>query len=44
MQTGYLKSPYENRIALIVADAEFVYEGCEVFVNFYGCNVNSGFH
>lgn len=44
MPTGYLKSPYENRIALIVADAEFVYEGCEVFVNFYGCNVNSGFH
>lgn len=41
--TGYIKSPYENRIALIVADAEFVSEGDEVFISFYGCNLATGF-
>lgn len=41
--TGYIKSPYEERIALILADAEYVYEGDEVFVNFYGCSLNYGF-
>lgn len=41
--TAYIKSPYEDRIALIVANAEYVYEGREVFVNFYGCNLSSGF-
>lgn len=44
LPTGYLKSPYENRIALIVADVEFVFEGSEVFVNFYGCNLSKGFN
>ena len=43
MPTAYIKSPYEDRIALIVADEEYVYEGNEIFVNFYGCNVNIGF-
>lgn len=41
--TGYIKSPYEERIALILADAEYVYEGDEIFVNFYGCSLNYGF-
>ena len=41
--TAYIKSPYEDRIALIVANAEYVFEGREVFINFYGCNLNSGF-
>ena len=43
MPTAYIKSPYEDRIALIVANAEYVFEGREVFINFYGCNLNSGF-
>lgn len=43
LPTGYIKSPYEDRIALIAADAEYVYEGEEVFINFYGCNLNAGF-
>ncbi|MBP5464046.1 MAG: hypothetical protein J6Y13_02590 [Treponema sp.] len=43
MPTAYLKSPYEDRIALIVADSEHVFEGSEVFVQFYGCNLRSGF-
>lgn len=41
--TGFIKSPYEDRIALIIADAEYVSEGNEVFINFYGCNLSSGF-
>lgn len=43
MPTAYIKSPYEERAALIVANAEYVYEGSEVFVKFYGCNLNMGF-
>lgn len=43
MPTAYIKSPYEERIALIVADAEYVFEGEEIFVNFYGCNLKTGF-
>lgn len=42
--TGFLKSPYEERVALIVADAEYIFEGHEVFINFYGCNLSSGFN
>jgi len=30
-------------VALVVADAEYVFEGNEVFINFYGCNLSSGF-
>lgn len=41
--TGFIKSPYEDRVALVVADAEYVFEGNEVFINFYGCNLSSGF-
>lgn len=41
--TGYLKSPYEDRVALIIADSEYVFEGNEVFISFYGCNLSSGF-
>lgn len=41
--TGFLKSPFESRIALVVADSEFVFEGEEVFVKFYGCNLEKGF-
>lgn len=43
MPTAYIKSPYENRIALIVADAEYVFEGEEIYVNFFGCNLKTGF-
>lgn len=41
--TGYLKSPYENRIALIVAHSRYIFEGSEIFLNFYGCNLDKGF-
>jgi hypothetical protein len=41
--TAFIKSPHEDRIALIVANAEYVFEGEEVFIKFYGCNLNFGF-
>lgn len=43
MPTAFIKSPYEDRIALIVADAEYAFEGREVFMKFYGCNLDFGF-
>lgn len=41
--TGFIKSPYEDRIAIIIANAEYVSGGDEVFINFYGCNLSTGF-
>ena len=35
---------YEERVALVVADSEYMFEGNEVFINFYGCNLSSGFN
>lgn len=43
MPTSYIKSPYEDRIALIVANSEHVFEGDEVFITFFGCNLKTGF-
>lgn len=43
LQTGYIKSPYEERFALIVAKVLFVYEGHEVFVDFYGYSSDESF-
>lgn len=40
---GYLKSPYENRVALIVCSSSYVFEGSEFFLSFYGCNLKVGF-
>lgn len=42
--TGYIKSPYEDRVAVIVATSQFVWEGYEVFLDFYGCNLKVGFN
>lgn len=43
MPTGYLKSPYENRIALLLAYSQYVFEGSEIFLRFYGCHLDGGF-
>lgn len=42
--TGYIKSPYEDRVAVIVATSQYVWEGYEVFLDFYGCNLKVGFN
>lgn len=41
--TGYLKNPYENRIAVIVLSSKYVFEGSELELAFYGCNLAKGF-
>lgn len=40
---GYIKSPYENRVAVVLTNASFVFEGSELFVEFAGCNLSVGF-
>jgi hypothetical protein len=41
--TGYIQSPYENRVALVFASSRYVFEGSEMFLDFYGCNLDVGF-
>ena len=37
---GYIKSPYENRIAVIVINSRYTFEESEMFASFYGCHLN----
>lgn len=41
--TGYFKSPYENRAAVVLIGSKYVFEGSELFAEFYGCALNIGF-
>lgn len=41
--TGYIQSPYENRVALVFVSSRYVFEGSEMFLDFYGCNLDVGF-
>ena len=40
---GYLKNPYENRLALIIAEEQFGFEGFDVLYHIVGCDIESGF-
>lgn len=40
---GLFSSPYENRIAIIIAEEKYVFEGNEVFYSVIGCSLSSGF-
>jgi hypothetical protein len=40
---GFLKSPFENRIAVIIAEERFVFEGSELFYSVAGCSLSVGF-
>ena len=40
---GYFLSPFENRALVVIAEEKFVFEGTELFYNFSGCNLNTGF-
>ena len=40
---GYLKSPYENRLAIIVLSYYLFHETNSVSVSLYGCNMDVGF-
>ena len=40
---GYVKSPYENRAAVIVIYSIYVFEDSEMFTLIYGCSLDYGF-
>lgn len=40
---GYIQSPFENRIALILAEERYVFEGNELFYFVAGCDLVKGF-
>ena len=40
---GYVKSPYENRAAVIVIYSVYVFEDSEMFTLIYGCSLDYGF-
>jgi hypothetical protein len=40
---GYCKSPFEERIAIIIAEEKYVFEGNELFYDFVGCLTDVGY-
>ncbi len=40
---GYLRSPYENRIALILGNTVRGFEGCDIAYKLSGCHMDVGF-
>lgn len=43
LAAGYVKSPYENRIAAIVIFTRYDFEDYKMFVSLYGCSLDAGF-
>lgn len=41
--TGYLRSPFDNLVAVIVLRSRFVFEGSELELSFYGCDLEKVF-
>ena len=40
---GCLKNPFENRLALVIAEAVYGFEGCDMKDRFAGCDMQKGF-
>lgn len=40
---GCVKSPFEDRLALVVAEATYGFEGCDLLVRIAGCDLKKGF-
>lgn len=40
---GYFKSPFEDRILVVIGREQYVFEGTEAFFHFSGCHLNVGF-
>lgn len=40
---GYFASPFDNKIAVVVAEEQFVFEGREIFYSLTGCDLEKGF-
>jgi hypothetical protein len=41
---GYFKSPFENRILVVIAEEQWGFEGKELSYNFSGCHLEIGFN
>lgn len=40
---GCIKNPYEDRLALVIAEATYGFEGCDLLVRIAGCDLRKGF-
>ncbi len=40
---GYVKNPYEDRLALVIAEAVYGFEGCDILYSLAGCDMKKGF-
>lgn len=40
---GCVKSPYEDRLAIVVVEATYGFEGCDLLVQIAGCDLKKGF-
>ncbi len=40
---GFIKSPYEDRLAVIIAEASIGFEGLDIYYNISGCDLNKNF-
>ncbi len=40
---GYVKNPYEDRLAIVIAEQRYGFEGCDIHYHVLGCAINSGF-
>ena len=40
---GCVKNPYEDRLALVIAEATYGFEGCDLLVRIAGCDLRKGF-
>ena len=41
---GYILSPFENRMMVVIAEESWVHEGTEMFYRFAGCHLGVGFN
>jgi hypothetical protein len=41
---GYILTPFENRVLIILAEERFAIEGTDLFYIFLGCDLETGFN
>ncbi|MBQ6566728.1 MAG: hypothetical protein IJL80_06690, partial [Treponema sp.] len=40
---GCIKNPYEDRLAIVIAEATYGFEGCDILFRIAGCDMRKGF-
>ncbi len=40
---GFIKNPFENRLAVVIAEQKYGFEGCDILYSFSGCDISKGF-